>query len=184
MPPHAARTTAPRGAGSLQPTGIFREGFFFLFSLSFFLSFLTILSGNWHVLGWRPGNMAFLQIKVAEEVRLWEGQRALPARGQLWPKNRDWDPHGQHGKAKHNFIFLSQAGETGSSCLSINGEDPISGHVCLQELKITSELASRLLTTPQHLRAIPPIASPSSFKPGSNALGRQEQIQSPHEERG
>lgn len=128
--------------------------------------------------------MAFLQIKVAEEVRLWEGQWVLPARGQLWPKKRDWDPHGQHGKAKHNFIFLSQGGGMGSSCLSINGGDPISGHICLQELKIISELASRPLTTPQHLRAIPPIASPSSFKPGSNALGRQEPIQSPHEERG
>lgn len=102
--------------------------------------------------------MAFLQIKVAEEVRLWERQWVLPARGQLWPKKRDWDPHGQHGKAKHSFIFLSQGGGMGSSCFSINGGDPISGHICLQELKIISELASRPLTTPQHLRAIPPIA--------------------------
>lgn len=56
--------------------------------------------------------------------------------GPALPKNRDWDPHGQHGKAKQNFIFLIQTGGMGSSCLSINRGDPISGHICLQELNI------------------------------------------------
>lgn len=56
--------------------------------------------------------------------------------GPALAKKEGLDPHRQHGKAKKNSIFLSQAGGMGSSCLSINRGDPISGHVCLQELNI------------------------------------------------
>lgn len=38
------------------------------------------------------------------------GRAVGPVRGQLWPKKRDWDPHGQEKQSKISFFLARQVG--------------------------------------------------------------------------